>query len=165
MTVAGSAAVDIAERLHTLPDNITAFQLLFFDVSAYISNRTALSAILEPMLDPRTAIDARERVWMLAALMLGAKGLDYVMDQKMKLSHAEQDEINETIHAILAEQTLVYALSMQSNPDAGPKVLNAYYKGHQMRLRNATTAEDERSAEFTKELIETCKRNMPGASG
>lgn len=159
-TIAGLSTTQIAGRLHTSPENIDAFHKMFFDVAAYVDDRGVLGAILAPMIESSTATDARERVWLLAALKLGVKGLDYVMDQRVKLSAAEQDEIGESIHAILAEQSLAYSLGMQSRPDAGAEAMAAYQKSTELRLRLPPRTDDAKSQAFMADLIRISKESM-----
>ncbi len=136
MTVAGIAAAEIARRLHTSTENIEMFQKLFFDIAACQGDPVTLGAILAPMLIPDSPVNQRERLWLLAALKLGTKGLDYVLDQKVKLSAAEQKEISESIHTILAEQSLAYTLSLQLKGEPTGDVLDHYQKSVEARLRS-----------------------------
>jgi hypothetical protein len=152
MTVAGLTTAEIAGRLHTCADNISMFQKLFFEVGDYVGDRHALAAILSPMVQQTSAVNVRERVWLVAALYLGSKGLDYVMDQRIRLSTQEQEEISDAVHCILAEQTLSYTLSLQMKPDAGAEVMDAYHKSQEMRLRNPPPDDSKRNI-FVQGLV------------
>ena len=163
LTVAEVNPAEIAERLHTSVENIEMFQKLFFDVAAYVVDRTTLGAILQPLTDASSATDPRERVWLLAALHLGRKGLDYVVDQRVQLSQEEQQEISDSIHAILAGQTLRYSLSLQGKPEAGPEVMEAYQKSMEARLRNPPPGNSKEIA-FSTALGKICKENLRNGS-
>ena len=152
MTTAGLTTTEIADRLHTSPENIESFQSLFFDVRSYVQDRAALRAILAPMTDVRTA-DTRERVWLLAALSLGENGLDYVMDQRVRLTGNEQKEISDAIHCILAEQSLGYTLSLDGKAEAGAKAVELYQRNVELRLRYPVSEDDEKCEVFTRELL------------
>jgi hypothetical protein len=156
-TIAPLTKAEIARRLHTSTDNIEAFQKLYFDVEEYVQDRSVLGAILAPLLEPSVLTDKREQVWLLAALKLGVKGLDYVMDRRVNLSPFEQAQISDAIHATLAEQTLAYSLSMESRPEFGPAALTAYHRSHEMRLRNPPPAEDPASSAWLDGLITLVK--------
>lgn len=142
MTVAGITTADIAKRLHTCAENIETYQKLFFDVADYVGDHAALGVILAPMLQQNSMTNPRERLWLLAALKLGIKGLDDVMDQRVKLSAAEQKEITEAIHTILAEQTLSYTLDLQSRTEVKAEVIEHYQKSLEARMREPETEND-----------------------
>ena len=152
LATAGLTTAAIADRLHTSPENIESFQSLFFDVRSYVQDRAALRAILAPMTDVRTA-DTRERVWLLAALSLGENGLDYVMDQRVRLTGNEQKEISDAIHCILAEQSLGYTLSLDGKAEAGAKAVELYQRNVELRLRYPVSEDDEKCEVFTRELL------------
>ena len=157
MTVAGLTTAEIAERLHTLVENVDAFQRLFFDVGGYVQDRAVLGAILAPMLDARTANDARERIWLLAALKLGIRGLDRVLGGPATFSRDEDREISDAINSILAEQSLEYAISLLGRPEMGAKALEAFQRGQEMRFRYPAAQNDGKSAAFTEGLVRLYK--------
>jgi hypothetical protein len=160
MTVAGLTAVEIAKRLHTGVENIDAFRKLFFDVGEYVGDREAMGALLAPMIEQSTAANARERVWLLAALKLGPKGLDYVMDQRVKLSPTEQKEISDSIHSILAEQTLAYTLRLQSQPEPGAEILGYFQKSLELRARHPAPEDDGKWAVYSDAVVQAAKRKF-----
>lgn len=162
MVIAGLPTAEIARRLHTCAENIEAFNSLFFDVGEYLGDRTALAMILSPVLQESTAGNSRERVWLLAALHLGTKGLEYVMDQRVTLSTTEQQEISDAIHSILAEQTLQYAFSLRSKTDGGAQVMDAYHKSLEVRARNPDKPDDGKWDIFTAGLLRAAKDKMDG---
>lgn len=157
MALAGLPAAEIARRLHTCVENIETFTRLFFDVGEYLGDRTALAMILAPVLQESSAGNSRERIWLLAALHLGIKGLEYVMDQRVTLSTTEQQEISDAIHSILAEQTLQYAFSLRSKADGGAQVMHAYHKSLEVRARNPDKTDDAKMDIFTAGLVRAAK--------
>jgi hypothetical protein len=157
MTVAGLTAAEIAKRLHTGVENIEAFQKLFFDVGEYVGDREAMGALLASMIEQSTAANARERVWLLAALKLGVKGLEYVMDQRVNLSSAEQKEISASIHCILAEQTLAYTLRLQSQQEPGAEILGYFQKSLELRSRHPPTEDDQKAIVYSEFLYQAVK--------
>lgn len=101
--------------------------------------------------------NSRERLWLLAALKLGIRGLDYTMDQRVKLSAAEQKEISEAIHSILAEQTLSYTLDLQSRPEAKAEVVEHYHKSLEHRSRNPEAEQDNKLALFKAGVMKAAR--------
>jgi len=163
MTVAGLTTGEIAGRLHTTPENIDAFLRLFFDVAEYVRDRTALEAIVAPLTEVNKSADQRERVWLLGALKLGARGLDYVMDQRVKLSAGEQDDIAASIHAILAEQSLSYTLGLHGRPECGGQVMEHYQRSAEMRLRLPPKEDDDKSRVLMEGLSKLYKERREAA--
>jgi hypothetical protein len=160
MTVAGSSSAEIAGRLHTLPTNIEAFHKIYFDVSAYIHDRPALAALLMPMTEASAATDPRERVWLLAAMKMGLPGLERVMGERARFSPGEEREVSDAIHSVLAEQSLQYALTLQGQPEAGAKAMDAFFKSMDLRQRLPVKQDDGRETAFVDALIKATKADL-----
>ena len=148
MTVAGFARDRIAERLGTMPINISIYQLLYFDIRHHLHHREWLSTVALPNSPISTSnhVAVKERVFLAAAYHGGAKRLEAAMTGAIPRD-GDAEQMTATIRSLLTVRACEFLLENTQRP-ASEQDLARYLEFARLQPPTDRTKEQSKLNDF-----------------